>query len=132
MATVIKLKKSEAAGTVPDTDDLVQGEVAINSADQKLYVRDSNDNIVNVGINSKTGKSIWVRELTDEILSEPKNNFVFIKMDQLKKDIENNMLNKSFFTKKHIIIMIFVVCIIGIIIYNIYENYKNYKKKKKK
>ena len=93
---------------------------------------DSNDNIVNVGINSKTGKSIWVRELTDEILSEPKNNFVFIKMDQLKKDIENNMLNKSFFTKKNIIIMIFVVCIIGIIIYNIYENYKNYKKKKKK
>ena len=48
MATVIKLKKSEAAGTVPDTDDLVQGEVAINSADQKLYVRDSNDNIVTV------------------------------------------------------------------------------------
>ncbi len=46
MATVIKLKKSEVASSVPDTGDIVQGEVAINSADQKIYVRDSNDNIV--------------------------------------------------------------------------------------
>jgi len=48
MATVIKLKKSEVASSVPDTSDIVQGEVAINSADQKIYVRDSNDNIVTV------------------------------------------------------------------------------------
>ena len=33
MATVIKLKKSEVASSVPDTSDIVQGEVAINSAD---------------------------------------------------------------------------------------------------
>ncbi len=46
MATVIKLKKSEVASSVPDTSDIVQGEVAINSADQKIYVRDSSDNIV--------------------------------------------------------------------------------------
>ena len=46
MATVIKLKKSEVASSVPDTGDIVQGEVAINSADQKIYVRDSNANIV--------------------------------------------------------------------------------------
>ena len=48
MATVIKLKKSETASSVPTTSDLAEGEVAINSADQKLYVRDSNDNIVEV------------------------------------------------------------------------------------
>ena len=48
MATVIKLKKSETASSVPDTSDIVQGEVAINTADQKIYVRDSNDNIVTV------------------------------------------------------------------------------------
>tara|TARA_B100001173_G_C15645159_1_gene402925 strand:+ start:252 stop:578 length:327 start_codon:yes stop_codon:yes gene_type:complete len=89
------------------------------------------DNIVNVGINSKTGKPIWIREITGEVLSEPKNNFVFIKIDQLKKDIENNILNKSFFTKKNIIIMI-IICIIGLFMYNIYEKYKNYKKKEKK
>ena len=46
MATVIKLKKSEVAASVPDTGDLVVGEVAINTADQKIYVRDSSDNIV--------------------------------------------------------------------------------------
>ena len=48
MATVIKLKKSEVAASVPDTGDLVVGEVAINTADQKIYVRDSSDNIVTV------------------------------------------------------------------------------------
>ena len=48
MATVIKLKKSETASSVPTTSNLVQGEVAINTADQALYVRDSNDNIVTV------------------------------------------------------------------------------------
>ena len=48
MATVIKLKKSEVASSVPDTGDLVVGEVAINSADQKIYVRDSSDNIIEI------------------------------------------------------------------------------------
>ena len=54
MATVIKLKKSETAGSAPDTGDLVQGEVAINTADQKIYVRDSNDNIVTVANKGET------------------------------------------------------------------------------
>jgi hypothetical protein len=46
MATVIKLKKSEVAASIPDTGDIVVGEIAINTADQKIYVRDSSDNIV--------------------------------------------------------------------------------------
>ena len=46
MATVIKLKKSETASSVPTTSNLAVGEVAINTADQKVYVRDSSDNIV--------------------------------------------------------------------------------------
>ncbi len=54
MATVIKLKKSEVASSVPDTSDIVQGEVAINSADQKIYVRDSSDNIVVVANKGET------------------------------------------------------------------------------
>jgi len=41
MATVIKLKKSETASSVPTTSDLVVGEVAINTADQKIYARSS-------------------------------------------------------------------------------------------
>ena len=54
MATVIKLKKSETASSVPDTSDIVVGEVAINTADQALYVRDSNDNIVTVANKGET------------------------------------------------------------------------------
>ena len=48
MATVIKLKKSETASSVPTTSNLVAGEVAVNTADQKIYVRDSSSNIVEV------------------------------------------------------------------------------------
>ena len=54
MATVIKLKKSETASSVPDTGDLVQGEVAINTVDQALYVRDSNDDIITVANKGET------------------------------------------------------------------------------
>ena len=54
MATVIKLKKSETASSVPTTSNLVQGELAINTADQELYVRDSNDNIVTVANKGET------------------------------------------------------------------------------
>lgn len=49
MATVIKLKKSESALTKPSTSDIVVGEVAINALDQRVFVRDSNDNIVTIG-----------------------------------------------------------------------------------
>ena len=38
MATIIKLKRTTVADRVPDTDDLVDGEVAINIADKKIYV----------------------------------------------------------------------------------------------
>ena len=38
MATVIKLKRSTTADNVPTTSDLADGEVAINIADQKIYV----------------------------------------------------------------------------------------------
>ena len=48
MATVIKLKKSETASSVPTTSNLAVGEVAVNTADQKIYVRDSSNNIVTV------------------------------------------------------------------------------------
>jgi len=38
MATVIKLKRSDTADSVPTTSDLADGEVAINLADKKIYV----------------------------------------------------------------------------------------------
>ena len=54
MATVIKLKRSETASSVPTTSDLAVGEVAINTADQKIYVRDSGDSIVEIANASTT------------------------------------------------------------------------------
>ena len=56
MATVIKLKKSETASSVPTTSDLAVGEVAVNTADQKLYVR-STTGVVEVA-NQSTGASV--------------------------------------------------------------------------
>ena len=48
MATVIELKKSETSSSVPTTSDLAAGEVAVNTADKKIYIRDSGNNIVEV------------------------------------------------------------------------------------
>mgnify|MGYP003641875371 CR=1 FL=1 len=49
MATVIKPKKSETASSVPGTSDIVVGEMAVNTADKKIYIRDSNDAIITLG-----------------------------------------------------------------------------------
>jgi hypothetical protein len=49
MTAVIKLKKSETALSKPTTSDLAVGEVAINALDQRLFVRDSNNNIITIG-----------------------------------------------------------------------------------
>lgn len=39
MAQVIKLKRSSTASSVPTISDLEIGEVAVNSADRKIYIR---------------------------------------------------------------------------------------------
>ena len=48
MAIVIKPKKSETGSAVPGTSDLALGEMAVNTADQKLYVRNSGGTVVEV------------------------------------------------------------------------------------
>ena len=48
MATRIKLKRSEIPTSVPDVNDLQTGEVAFNTFDQKMYVKDSGNNIIEV------------------------------------------------------------------------------------
>jgi len=50
MAAVIRLKRSETASSVPTTSTITVGEVAVNTADQKIYTRDSSDNIVTLSI----------------------------------------------------------------------------------
>lgn len=53
MANVIKPKKSNTALSVPTTSSLADGEMAVNTVDKKLYVRDG-ANIVEVA-NANTG-----------------------------------------------------------------------------
>lgn len=47
--TTIKLKRSFTSGAVPTTDDLVEGEVAMNVVDGKIWSRDDSNNIVLLG-----------------------------------------------------------------------------------
>lgn len=49
MAQIIKPKRSHTASSVPTTSDLEPNEIALNTADKKLYVRDESNNIVSIG-----------------------------------------------------------------------------------
>ena len=39
MATVIKPKRSNTSAAIPTTSDLADGEMAVNTADNKIYMR---------------------------------------------------------------------------------------------
>jgi len=58
MAIIIKPKRSGSSDSVPTTGDLADGEIAINTADQKIYAR-SSSSIVNLG----TGTTASAAEL---------------------------------------------------------------------
>jgi len=58
MTTVIKLKKSETASSVPTTSDLQVGEVAINTADQIIYARASTGIVEVANAAASTGASV--------------------------------------------------------------------------
>tara|TARA_Y100000022_G_C13153877_1_gene330788 strand:+ start:23 stop:403 length:381 start_codon:yes stop_codon:yes gene_type:complete len=49
MSTVIKLKSSEVAASVPSTSDLQVGEVALNIADGKFFTKTSSNVVKEVG-----------------------------------------------------------------------------------
>ena len=44
--TPIKLKRSHTISVIPDTSDLIAGEVALNTVDKKFYVRDNSNAVV--------------------------------------------------------------------------------------
>jgi hypothetical protein len=49
MATIaIKPKRSESASSVPASGDLEVGEIAVNSADQKIYTKKADGTVVEV------------------------------------------------------------------------------------
>jgi hypothetical protein len=54
MATKIVTKNSSTASAVPTTGDLVQGELAVNVADKRLFTEDNAGAIVELGTNPST------------------------------------------------------------------------------
>ena len=54
MATKIVTKNSSTASAVPTASDLVQGELAVNVADKRLFTEDNGGAIVEVGTNPST------------------------------------------------------------------------------
>ena len=51
MATKIVTKNSSTSGSAPSASDLVQGELAVNVVDKRLYTEDNAGNIVELGTN---------------------------------------------------------------------------------
>ena len=54
MATKIVTKNSSTASAVPTASDLVQGELAVNVADKRLFTEDNGGSIVELGTNPTT------------------------------------------------------------------------------
>jgi hypothetical protein len=46
--TILKIKQSAQAGKVPEAEQLQQGELALNTADQKLYSKNSSGTVFEV------------------------------------------------------------------------------------
>ena len=53
MAQVIKIKRSESASSAPSASDLATHDIAMNTAEQKIYTNDSVGNIVTVASHSE-------------------------------------------------------------------------------
>ena len=51
MAATIKIKNSSTAGAAPTASDLVQGELAVNVTDKRLYTENSGGTVVELGTN---------------------------------------------------------------------------------
>lgn len=49
MSSIIQLKRSESAGSVPTVNDIAVGELAVNLADGVLYSKRTDGSIIEVG-----------------------------------------------------------------------------------
>ena len=59
MATKIVTKNSSTASAVPTASDLVQGELAVNVADKRLFTEDNAGAIVELGTNPSASDCEW-------------------------------------------------------------------------
>ena len=80
MATIIKLKRSTTASSVPTTSNLADGEVAVNITDKKIYQRNGND-IVEIANNSS------LSSISSDLLPNTTGNIDIGSITQSFKDI---------------------------------------------
>jgi hypothetical protein len=67
-STIIKLKRSTTASTVPTTANLEDGEIAVNVTDKKLYVRNG-ESIIEVA-NNVAGGAVDLTNLGSSIIPD--------------------------------------------------------------
>ena len=60
MANTIKIKQSSVASKIPLATDLLQGELAINTIDEKLYTKNSVGDVVELGGSTRTDSSVEI------------------------------------------------------------------------
>jgi len=96
MASVIKPKRSAVANTPPTTANIQQYEIAINTADKKIYTRDGTDNILVIGAGNVSGLAdVALSSLADtQILSYNAATSKWINIDnyatQVKEVVKNS------------------------------------------
>jgi hypothetical protein len=61
MSNIFKPKRSNISSSVPTIESLSDGELAVNSADQKIYLRDG-QNIIEIANNSQAGAGVSEEE----------------------------------------------------------------------
>lgn len=55
MPTPIVIKHRNTDDTAPTTGDIIEGELALNTSDKRLYSRDGSNNIILIGVQDGTG-----------------------------------------------------------------------------
>lgn len=96
MASVIKPKRSSVANTPPTTSNIQQYEIAINTADKKIYTRTGSDQIITIGSGNLSGlNDVAVTSPTNgQIISYDTTTGTWINIDnyatQVKEVVKNN------------------------------------------
>ena len=67
MAVKIKPLRKFTTGT-PTTSDMVEGEIAVNTADKKVFMRDDANNVIEVGAASSLSLPIGGGTLTGDVI----------------------------------------------------------------
>ncbi len=74
MSTIIKLKRSTSASSTPSVSDLVDGEIAVNVVDKKIFVRNGGS-VVEVANNVVNSGSTDLSSVGTSIIPDTDNTF---------------------------------------------------------